>query len=356
MQTYRKIKYGSSSSLASELPDNYRYETNDYDISIEKDEKSISAQYRIGLDVRSSDRKDFIYKQVIKLKAVIKTARLYQWSKNILLFLPLCFLSEFRSVSVLNLCVGFFMLGLCASSVYFINDVLDKESDRLHPRKKFRPLAAGTLSSLEACGISCILLSTSIVFSILGLGTEFSICLGCYFGLTLMYSLYLKKVPIIDVMILALLYTLRIYMGAVILGINLSMLVYACSIGGFLSLALLKRSVELSSTSVGERINQRRGYILEDKSFVTTFGCVTGVSSTIFMVMYFYSTFEVYKYPQALIGICLGYTYWLSYMLLMTERGRMHDDPVFFATTNIQSYIILICVGISWIVAKGMVF
>ena len=184
MQTNRKIKYGSGSSLAREFLDDCRYENNEYDVSIKKDEKAISAQYRIGLDVSSSDNKLFIYKQVLKLKAVIKTARPYQWIKNVLLFLPLCFLSQVQSVSVLNLCVGFLMLGLCASSVYFINDVLDKESDKLHPRKKFRPLAAGTLSSIEAYGISCILVSASIVFSILSLGTEFSICLGCYFGLS----------------------------------------------------------------------------------------------------------------------------------------------------------------------------
>ena len=356
MQTYRKIKYGSSSILATASMDDDRYQGNEYNQGVQTENNSISAQYKIGIDASLSGKTSFLPRQLSKIKACVKTARLYQWAKNILLFLPVCFLSQIQLVPILHLCVGFLMLGLTASSVYFVNDVLDKESDKLHPRKKFRPIAQGIISSVEACVVATVLLVTSVSVSFISLGAEFSLCIGCYFGLTLLYSLYLKKTPIMDVIVLACLYNFRIYMGTVILGINLSMLVYACSFGGFLSLALLKRSVELTSNSLDGKTNQRRGYLLEDKNLVTTFGSMSGFSSILFMVMYFHSSIEVYKYPQALWVICLGYMYWLSYMWLMTGRDRMHDDPVFFATTNTRSYIILVCMGISWIVAKGMVF
>lgn len=365
MQTSRKYKVNINSLESSDtIETNYNYGgsefiqdtfgTQENKNSTNPNELNINVNYKLGVNTFDTG---FLNYCLCNIKDCIKTARIYQWSKNVLIMLPAFFLSQIQVESIYNLCVGFLSLGLCASSVYFINDILDKKADSVHPTKKFRPIARGTLPILEACVVSVILLTSSLSLSYYFLNSTFSLMLGVYFGTTLIYSLVLKKIPLLDVMILAGFYTFRIFMGSVLLGISLSMWIYACSMSLFLSLALLKRTIEFQTVSKNDdSYNKRRGYLQIDKVQLSLFGVVFGEMSVVFLSLYFSSSLSFYKHYIPIFFICTGLTYWITYMWFMAGRNKIGDDPVFFATTNLSSYIILVCVFVSWIVARGFIF
>ena len=309
----------------------------------------------VSYSTKSSNNKNIL----TQLKAIIKTARVHQWSKNLILFTPLFLATSVSSSQILSLFIATLAFSLCASSVYFINDILDVKSDRLHPTKKYRPIAKGDLSIPTAIISSCLLLSSSIFLSYYYLTTSFNIILSVYFVLTLGYSLKLKQFPILDVSILSLLYTGRIFAGGVASNIEVSSLILMFSIFFFLSLALLKRSLELKESYQNNTpINSRRGYILDDYLLVNIIGVTSGFLSIVNLNLFIMNdeTRLIFEYPSVLFAISFLLTYWLSYVWLVSSRGKMNSDPVLFAITNPTSYIILSIMVVFWTVSKGAFF
>ncbi|MBF0620983.1 MAG: UbiA family prenyltransferase [Magnetococcales bacterium] len=268
------------------------------------------------------------------LKQWIKALRLHQWMKNILLFAPLVAGHRFLNPDdLLNTTIGFIAFSFCASSCYLLNDLTDLDADRCHPRKKHRPLAAGMIPMAKGVALIPILVIMGFTLSLL-LPREFTEVLFTYYILTLLYSFHLKRIVLLDVLILAMLFTLRINAGGAILGVELTFWLQAFSMFLFLSLALVKRYTELLTMQKLEQNNtQRRGYQLPDISILLSLGSASGLMAVLVMALYINSAriLDLYQYPKMIWLLCPLAVYWISHVWLVAGRDEMHDDPVLFA-------------------------
>jgi len=279
------------------------------------------------------------------LHAVFRALRVQQWAKNLLLFVPLLTSHKLFSdvPAVLAAGVAFMTFSLCASGVYLINDLLDLEHDRKHPVKRYRPLAAGTMSIREAgLWIAGLLLVAG--FGAGQLPAAFAAILAIYFVSTLAYSTVLKERPVVDVLCLAGLYSLRIGAGATAIDVPVSRWLLAFSIFLFLSLALVKRISELRLTrpAEGSRLHGR-GYLGSDLDLLCGMGAASAYTAVLTLALYVSSpeVSRLYRRPDYLWAICPCFLYWLTRTLLLARRGEMMDDPVVFAIKDPASYAVL---------------
>ncbi len=285
-----------------------------------------------------------------KLKLIIREIRVYQWLKNILIFFPLLMAHKVTDVQLFaNVIYAFFAFSLIASSVYVLNDLLDLESDRHHPRKKNRPFASGSLPLQLGFFMTPLLLAGGILISILLLPIDFFYYLLIYFILTTSYSFYLKKQPIFDVIILACLYTLRLVAGASAVHVQASPWLLGFSIFLFLSLAFIKRYTELLVIREQNKNESKgRGYIVEDMSLISNMGPASGYMSVLVLALYVNSkeVITLYHRPEILWFVVLCLLFWISRMWLLAFRGKMDDDPLVYTGKDWVSYVIGAIVGI----------
>ncbi|HOW77506.1 MAG TPA: UbiA family prenyltransferase [Candidatus Competibacteraceae bacterium] len=277
----------------------------------------------------------------------VKELRLYQWLKNVLIFVPLAAGHAWDQPDKLLLALlAFFSFGLCASSVYLLNDLLDLAADRRHPRKCRRPFAAGKLPIAQGITAIPLLLITAFGLSLL-ITPEFIAVLATYYVFTLAYSLRLKRALMLDAIVLAGLYTLRIIAGAAAVQIMPSFWLLAFSMFLFLSLALVKRYSELwTMRERGELSAQGRGYHVDDLGVLQSLGSAAGYLAVLVLALYVNSetSRELYGQPMVIWLLCPVLLYWISRVWLITHRGEMHDDPILFALTDPQSrYAVLAC-------------
>ncbi|WP_245867151.1 UbiA family prenyltransferase [Oceaniglobus roseus] len=263
----------------------------------------------------------------------IRAMRPHQWLKNLLVFLPMLAAHRFDGATGLASLLAFAAFSVIASGVYLLNDLLDLAADRAHPRKRFRPLAAGALPIFRGSGLMAGLMALGAVLSLLA-GPPFAAVMLAYLLLTTAYSLVLKRRRVIDIAVLAGLYTLRIVAGGAATGIPLSMWLLAFSIFFFFSLAAVKRQAELVDSAARGRLGAGgRGYVVEDLPVISMMAVASGYVSVLVMALYVTSpaVLELYARPAALGGICCVLLYWISRIVLLTHRGEMLDDPVVFA-------------------------
>lgn len=278
-----------------------------------------------------------------RLRSAVKTLRLHQWSKNVLVFLPIFTAHRFAELPMLLAGVGtFFAFGLCASSVYILNDLLDLEADRAHPTKKARPFASGELSVaagvvlspvLLACGLS---LAAWLAMPLFGL-------LVAYFALNLAYTFWLKQVVVVDVLLLASMYTARIFAGAAATSLFVSPWLLAFSMFFFVSLALVKRCAELSLRRArNEEKLAGRAYVTADLETVRSLGTSTGGLAVLVFALYLQSDIvrSLYTHPERLWAMCPLILYWVGRVWLLVNRGEMNQDPVVFALKDRVSYVV----------------
>ncbi len=279
------------------------------------------------------------------LFSFLKPLRIHQWAKNLLIFFPLIAAHQLYNLdNILMLLGAFLSISLCASSTYIINDIIDLDSDRLHPRKKYRSFASGDIS-LQFALLTLLLLPASIFLSSM-IGKNFMIILLLYILLTISYSLFLKIIPIIDCIVLAALYTIRIIAGAIVINNTPSFWLIAFSILFFFSLAFLKRYSELLSVKdLGEKIIHGRGYLSSDYPLILSLGVSSAIGSVIVMMLYLNSQeiIQLYDYPQIVWFTIPTLLFWISYIWLQANRGHMHDDPVIFAIKDRVSILSAIC-------------
>jgi len=266
------------------------------------------------------------------LRLYFKAFRPHQWLKNILIFIPMLAAHQLNSTTFISCLLAFFAFSLVASSVYVLNDLLDLGVDRDHPRKRLRPFASGAIPIVHGGFLALGLLAGGFtIASFLNWG--FFLIMGAYYVLTSIYSLLLKRKIVVDICTLAGLYTIRIVAGGGASGIELSVWLCAFSIFFFLSLAAIKRQAELIDLEKrGVLTAKGRGYEVEDLPIISTISLVAGYISVLILALYVNSANvqELYAFPYALWGICCVLLYWLTRMVLITHRGYMHDDPVFF--------------------------
>ncbi|OQW88115.1 MAG: hypothetical protein BWK72_10255 [Rhodoferax ferrireducens] len=271
-----------------------------------------------------------------------KSLRVHQWLKNLLLFVPLFAahrVGEFDMLLTLGL--AFIAFSLCASSVYIANDLLDLESDRKHPRKCKRPFASGSLPIWQGVVVAPILLLASLGLASL-VGEAFLSWLVGYFLLTCLYSFKLKQLVLVDCLMLAVLYTLRIVAGAAAVEMSLSFWLLAFSGFLFLSLALVKRFAELQVQLLhGKHQAAGRGYFTDDAPLVQMLGIVAGYTAVLVLALYLNSAdvVRLYLAPEWIWGCVPVLLFWVSWVWLQAHRGQMHDDPLVFAVKDKASLI-----------------
>lgn len=282
------------------------------------------------------------------LKSYLRAIRPHQWLKNVLVFLPMLAAHQFALATFAQALLAFVVFSLVASSVYVLNDLLDLSADRAHARKRNRPFAAGAIPLAHGTWLAPLLLVSGFLLA-LPLGLNFILVMLAYYITTMAYSMHLKRRIIIDICVLAGLYTLRIFAGGVATGIPLSVWLLAFSIFFFFSLAAVKRQAELADAMASNKRQAiGRGYRAEDLQVVT--GMATSAGYVSVLVMALYATSEnvtaLYARPYPLWGVCLVLFYWISRMVMVTHRRRMHDDPIVFAVKDRVSQICLVLIVI----------
>ena len=284
----------------------------------------------------------------------IKALRIYQWAKNLLVLIPLLTAHRlFELHSVIDAFLAFIAFGLCASGVYLLNDLLDLAPDRQHARKRKRPFAAGDLPLIHG-------LLAAPALTILGFGLAFwtspafALVLAIYYVMTLGYSFVLKRIVMIDVVMLAGLYTVRIIGGAVAINTELSFWLLTFSMFIFLSLALLKRYTELGAMmNSGKQKVVGRGYDVADLSLIQSLGAASGYIGILVFALYINSpdSLELYHNPRVLWLLCPVLLYWISRVWIIAHRGQMHDDPIVFAArdgvSRVVALISIIIIGVA---------
>lgn len=278
----------------------------------------------------------------------IRAIRVHQWLKNLLVLVPLLAAHKFIDAGPVAAALSAFVaFSLCASGVYVLNDLLDLSADREHPRKRTRPFACGRVPILH--GLLAAPLLTFAGFAVAWqTGTRFAVVLGLYYLITLAYSLRLKQIQMLDVTVLAGLYTLRIIGGAIAINVPLSFWLLAFSMFIFLSLAMLKRYIELRGLLAnGLQHASGRDYRTDDLPLMQSLGAASGYIAVLVLALYINSpeSLTLYSRPQLLWLLCPLLLYWVGRAWVLAHRGEMHDDPVVFAVTDRGSQVVaLLCV------------
>lgn len=291
----------------------------------------------------------------VNLKAFTKSLRVHQWLKNVLVFAPMVFANTFELSTIFKSILAFAAFSLVASSGYIFNDLLDIPSDRTHPSKRKRPFASGQLSINAGLLLIPLLLGGSLFISTY-LGMKFALIVAGYFILTTNYTLWIKRIEVADVIVLAGFYSLRLHSGAVATDINLSSWLLAFTTFFFLSLALIKRSSELiDRIEKGGKATISRGYTVTDHPQLRALGTASGFMSVLVLALYINSETirETYRHPDSLWGICVLLTYWISRFWVIANRGQVDYDPVIFAAKDRVTHIVGILMALFWLSARG---
>jgi 4-hydroxybenzoate polyprenyltransferase/phosphoserine phosphatase len=288
------------------------------------------------------------------LKVLVRALRLHQWSKNALLGVPLITAHLITNWEAwINLIFAFISFSLLASATYLINDLNDLPSDRQHAKKRHRPLACGDLPIPLGILIACLLtvVSFSLAWSLLP--PAFTGYLILYAVVTLAYSFDLKRRLVVDALTLAILYTLRIIAGGAAINVTVSEWLLMFSLFIFISLAFIKRLVELKDKdSKGQILG--RGYDTSDLDIIRSTGIASGLMSVLVFTLYINSPAvnTLYSQPQLLWMLTPVLTYWIVRMWFQAERKHVNHDPIVYAMTDKRTYQVLLTSGIILILAK----
>jgi 4-hydroxybenzoate polyprenyltransferase len=268
----------------------------------------------------------------------LRALRVKQWVKNLLLFLPLFGAHEFTNApAFFAVALAFIAFCLCASSVYLVNDMIDIESDRRHARKRNRPFASGALSIPHGLLGCALLVVSGFAIAVFAINREFVAWLAIYLALTTCYSFWLKRKMLVDSLVLAVLYTLRLLAGASAAQLDAGFWLLAFSLFLFLSLALVKRYSELQENFFrGNARTPGRDYKVGDLPLVEMLGIVSGFCSVLVLALYINGDTVARLYPhQQLIWLTVPVMlYWISRVWLKAHRGELEDDPVVFALSD----------------------
>jgi len=316
----------------------------------------VDAKPRVAAEVRTSTPVAQVFASPRPgIRAYLAAIRMHQWLKNVLVFVPIVMAHKLDDLDVLlQATAAFVAFGLCASSVYVLNDLLDLESDRQHPRKRYRAFAAGTIPIQHG-----VLLIPLLLGAALGLAAavpiSFLAALAIYYALTLTYSLRLKQAVMIDVLVLAALYTARVIAGGAATDIQPSFWLLAFSMFFFLSLALVKRVSELTLIRAQDRdAAAGRGYQVVDLETLAQCGVASGYAAVLVLALYINSSAveSLYRYPETLWLICPLLLYWIGRVWLLARREAIHDDPILFAIEDRRSHwLFIVMAAILWLAA-----
>ncbi|MEO8737320.1 MAG: UbiA family prenyltransferase [Edaphobacter sp.] len=295
--------------------------------------------------------------RVSPLRAWPKAIRIHQWAKNTLIFLPILLAHAWNRALLVAAFIAFVSFGLCASATYIVNDLLDLEADRQHPRKRRRPFASGDLSAISGVAVVALFLVASVCLAVLLPHAidrispsaalfrpyQFLVWLGIYAFTTLAYSLRLKRAVMVDVIVLSGLYTIRILAGSAATGVPVSTWLAGFSIFFFLSLAFVKRFAELESLRERGGVTAGgRGYHVSDIEQLRSFGSASGYVSVAVLTLYIsnLAAAQLYHHTNRLWLLVPVLLLWISLLWLRASRGQLDEDPVVYAITDRRSLLL----------------
>lgn len=281
------------------------------------------------------------------LRTLAKAIRVHQWAKNFLLFVPLLMSHQLTASSLSAAVAAFFCFSFIASANYLVNDLLDIESDRRHPAKRLRPFAAGDLPVLGGIATAGLLAAGAVAL-LPRLNQAFALWLLAYIATTLAYSLYLKRVALVDVLLLSGLYTLRLLAGGAATGTTISHWLAGFSSFLFLSLAMVKRFSELENLRErGLAATPGRGYLVADLEQIRSFGTASAYAAVVVFMLYIgrQDVDVLYRHASRLWLIVPLLIYWLNRVWLLAARGELHEDPVLFAMRDSMSVAVGLAVA-----------
>ncbi len=280
------------------------------------------------------------------LRALVRALRPHQWTKNLLVFLPIVTANALSEGQAwLHAMLMFLAFCATASAIYILNDLSDLSADRGHPRKRHRPFASGVLPAKAGLVLAPMLLLVGAGFAVAGTAP---LTVLLYALVSVAYSVRLKELALVDLFTLAALYTLRLFGGGEATGHPVSMWLLGFSSFLFLSLAVIKRVAELAAVKrvQGHQV-VRRGYTTDDLDILQTMGVAASFVSGLVLALYVQSdtVTATYAHPQVVWAIVPLMLFWQCRLWLATARGKMHDDPIVFATRD----------RVSWLIGAGMV-
>lgn len=277
--------------------------------------------------------------------AYLRALRLYQWPKNVLVFLPILTAHRVTEWPLLMQAVlAFFAWSFCASAVYVLNDLLDLASDREHPKKRTRPFAAGVIPLAHGVLMIPLLLAASFGLGLL-LPQRFVAVLGLYFMVTIAYSAFIKQLILVDVTTIAGLYTLRVIGGAEAINVMPTFWLLAFSVFLFFHLALVKRYADLVLFHASGKLGlDGRDYQVRDLPVLISLGASAGSMAVLVLALYVNSPeiHAMYSHPKAVWLLCPILLYWSGRMWMKSVRGEMHHDPLIYALRDRASWILAV--------------
>ncbi len=300
--------------------------------------KRTTSQNRMRL-VQASQRSEV---RTPKWRAIALELRPHHWGKNLLVFLPALARHRFSDFEMWkNSLLVFISFSLVASSVYVMNDFFDLESDKRNFSKRKRPLASGALTRVDGYALLAMTAAGAFGLTLL-LPSGVALVLAAYLGLNVLYSWFLKKMPIADVVIVAGFYVARIEAGSQGTGILISQWLLTFSIFFFFSLACLKRFTELKKMDDDQADANRRGYRTLDSSAVFGLGVASAITAVQIIVHYLHTAQveALYRHPNRLWFLIPLALYWIARAWLIGNRGEMNQDPVVFALGDLVSWVI----------------
>tara|TARA_B100000767_G_scaffold123104_1_gene117289 strand:- start:5394 stop:6251 length:858 start_codon:yes stop_codon:yes gene_type:complete len=278
--------------------------------------------------------------------AFLKLIRLSQWPKNFLIFLPFIMANEYSYLNIYTGIIGFFIFSLAASTVYIFNDLIDLPLDRIHPTKKNRPIASNSVSKNKAKIILLILMITSLYF---GFINNVILILLVYFFMNILYTLVIKKIRFLDIILLSLFYIIRIYFGGELNKTEISIWLYIFCIIAFMSLVILKRVNEIKKYKFKTSLYVEKNF--KHLKFILN---LNNYLSLAFLSLYLLSdkVIKIYNYPKLLWILLPLFFYWTKNINNFALNGKMNDDPVKFVLTNKKSLIIIILMSLTILIAQ----
>ena len=281
-------------------------------------------------------------KQPISLRLLARSLRVHQWSKNLLVFLAILLGHRFHDPAAwISATVLLIAMCLCASATYLLNDLADLDADRSHAEKRNRPFASGALGLIYGfAGIPLLFFGAGVLSLFLPLPARLWLC--AYLLLTVAYSFFLKEKLLVDVFVLAALYTLRVLAGGSATGIVISTWTLAFSMFLFLSLSLVKRYSELITAAPTSMALPRRNYYRSDLTMLGSLGTASGYIAVLVLALYIHSpeVSSLYRHPGLLWGVCALLAYWISRIWIFANRSAIPGDPILFALKDRISYLV----------------
>ncbi len=292
------------------------------------------------------------------LRQAFRALRPHQWAKNILVFVPLVLAHRITDpATIRDAFLAFFCFSLTASGIYLLNDLMDLAQDRKHPVKCRRPFASGKLPISAGLLMLPLCIAGATILAAL-LPPMFSAVLAVYVTMNLAYTFYLKRKLLVDVLALASAYTLRIIGGEAAAGIDLSFWLLAFSTFLFLSLALVKRYVELDTVGDEESTDKKRvmgrGYRVADLDMLSQLGVASGFSAVLVLALYVDGAgrLGLYRTPEFIWLVCPIVLYVIGRIWVLAKRRELPDDPVLFIITDWRSHLMGVIVLAIMLAAK----